>query len=194
MCAVYCSCESKNRTEIESLRKAVRQLRTALALLFLLPGFIALAGFRPFAAPAIPDVITSKKFVLVNDNGQTLAVLQHTGTGAELSLYSDSVNQDAAHAQLITFAPVNRDSFGTVHFTLQLQRFFNGQPLNFVTSDIVHEWVDTDGAHSVVRQEYIGPGGHGVFPQASIDAGMNKVGFTACRDVSAGQPCPPPHQ
>lgn len=93
--------------EIKQLRKSVAQLRFILVAMCITLGGCFGVSHRPVVVHAqpsptvIPDVITAKKFVVVNDEGTQLAVIGNGIKTSQIETHQMQIDDDIDHARLI---------------------------------------------------------------------------------------------
>lgn len=184
--------EQVSREEVNDLRRAVATLRRALVLLAVI--LCGLASVAWQKSPT-PDVITSRKFVLVNDAGKTVAVLQHTGTGGDFLLSSDD---QSSWVRFSTTAPQGTGLYGTANFAMSVTRAPSSKPLpNSFTLDSTLAGAATEnGVEFYGRQNWETAVAHGSFSghrKFLIEAGGNGTGYTTCKPVYPGTTCAPVH-
>jgi hypothetical protein len=187
------------RSEIKKLARSIYRLKMLLGCTL---GALALVGLCAFkqvngssATQEVTDVVTSKKFVLVDNDGTTLAVLEPTATGSDLTMYAKRPYQYRAVVKIEVVAPsAPPNDSGWAGITLAINNpmpQWNGKPLppTLYTSSFRAN-VDGAGAHAALGEEFYPHGtGQGDLPQASVDAGPTKVGFSACTDRSKPSTC-----
>ncbi len=79
--------------EFLKLRRLVRVLSLACSMLVIIVAVLFLAAFNKPHVQAVPDVITAKKFIVVDNTGKTLATLgpgTNPSNMSELQLYSNA--------------------------------------------------------------------------------------------------------